>query len=181
MDQYEIPTMINLLLSSLLAALTPNGPSEREVDELCGFVSDQVTETDSGKHTRFTYQSILFRWAGVDARVDGKEETARKMQVYWKANADQLYCNELNSSIRNAHILLLAIDRNSNEFINDVVRRWHVDLNVVDKFTGGTVLDFVEQQLAQAKGTPREPALSRYRAMLLGNGARRAREISAAR
>jgi hypothetical protein len=113
----------------------------------------------------------MYAAAGVQPEIDQRLEIREKMKTFWSENQIWFYCNELNSSVHNGHLLRLAIDRNAREFLNDVIRRWNVDLNHIDRVSGGTVLDFVDAELAKASNTPREPILLRYRDLLISHGA----------
>ena len=161
--------------AALLAHGSPRTISEAEVNNLCFAVAEQVRESEGSAGTPFVYQAILYTAAGIQAS-DQPETIRASMQQFWVRNQDRLYCNELNSALRETHLLRLAIDRNANEFLNDVVRRWRVDLNHIDRRSGGTVLDFVDVEIRKATGTPREGSLLRYRKMLESAGARRAKD-----
>jgi phosphoribosylaminoimidazole-succinocarboxamide synthase len=79
-------------------------------------------------------------------------------------------------SLLNGHILKLAIQKDSREFVYDAVSRWKVDLIVVDS-SGETVLDFVEKERVKAKGTLNEAVLAHYFEQLRKNGAKISREL----
>ena len=97
------------------------------------------------------------------------------MQRYWLANRERFICNQLGFSSRSGNIVKLAIERDNREFINDLVRRWGVDLNFVDPSDGRTALDFVEYRLETNDGL--ESANDRIRTILLNYGAKRANEL----
>ncbi len=160
----------------LPAAAQVSALSNTEVVTICLSVAEQMNEVDETVGTRFHYQTRLFRAAGVDPRRDSADQRRDRMQWWWSAHQSQLHCNLLNSTV-SGNILKLAIDRSSNEFINDVVRRWGVDLNYRERQDGTTVLDFIESELIKAAGTPREAILRRYQRLFVENGAKRGTEL----
>lgn len=158
-------------------ALAVPDPGVRSVDELCQFVADKLHEPDATAGTKYVYQSILFARAGVDAQADDAATRARKMQAWWNREQQSLYCNVLNSNVRDGHILRLAVDRSASDFLTDVVRRWKLDLNHRDRHHGGTVLDFIDEEIAKSRGTPRETVLRRYEQLIATHGGKRQREL----
>jgi hypothetical protein len=167
------------MIASLLLTLAVQAASpvpNLNVEDLCSVVANQNPETDPAKGTRFHYQTLMFRAAGVRPGVDSPESTREKMQLFWNRHQHELNCNLLNSTV-DGHILRLAMDRAAREFVNDVVRRWRLDLNHVDPRDGTTALDWIEEDIRRHAGTPRESGSRQLRDLLIRNGARPGREL----
>jgi hypothetical protein len=170
--------LAQLAMSAALAATTPSEDIGLDVKSICQYVAENLSDTNPNPLTPYVYRTRLFRAAGVDPAMDDYVTIRMKMQTYWNRHRAELVCNVPNSVVRNGNILKLAVDRSSSAFLTDVVRRWQLDLNQIDR-DGETVLDFTEKQLEGAAGSPREATLRRYRNLLLAGGARRARDLSA--
>lgn len=169
------------------AARAPRGPAHemvpygsRQVNgawftaDLCGLVATQNSDGSRPDGTGYSYRTRMFLSGGVDPQADSREVIRQKMQAWWSRYQHLLHCNLLNSS-GPKHILKLAVERGSGEFINDVARRWQVDLNHLSN--GGTVLDYIDAEMIRARGTPREAIFAEYQGILERRGARRAREL----
>ena len=170
--------MLELAAALSLATATPERGIGLSVGEICQFVAENISESDPAASTRYVYQTRLFRAAGVDPARDDAATIRSKMQTYWNRHRQALVCNVPNSIVRNGSILKLAVDSSNSEFLNDVARRWKLELNQVDR-DGETVLDFVTRELEKAAGSPRADTLRRYRNILESAGARRARDLPA--
>jgi hypothetical protein len=144
---------------------------------LCLYVAENPSETDPREaRSVYRYRSWLYRAAGVDLAADDADTIRSRMQLWWNANQDALRCNVPNSVIRNGSILRLAADRSSSEFLTDAARRWRLDLNYRDPNDGGTVLDWLDDQILIAHPN-RAPTLIRYRTMIQNVGGLRARDL----
>ena len=169
---------LSLLAASSAGWAQASGASQinLNVDDLCQYVAENPAETDSSRGTRFVYQTRLFAAAGVDPHTDTREVISSKMQAWWSQHQHLLICNVTNSIVRDGSILKLAVDSSSSEFINDVVRRWRVDLNRIDA-DGTTVLDFIEQQRERNRTSSRFQILDNYYTIFVTNGAKHARDL----
>lgn len=144
---------------------------------LCQYVAENLSETDPQEASSgYRYQTWFYRAAGVDLAADNADTIRSKMQLWWSNNQDALRCNVPNSVIRNGSILRVAADRSSSEFLTDATRRWRVDLNYRDLNDGGTVLDWLDDQILIAHPN-RAPTLIRYRTMIQSVGGLRARDL----
>jgi hypothetical protein len=145
---------------------------------LCNAIYDQVGEpTNNG--ARFNYETRICGGASVQLLRDPPSHIARKIQHWWLKNSDALTCDQLGFSVKGGSILKLAVERDSNHFINDVVRRWGLWLNGRD-FTGQTILDFIDSEMVRTQGTPYENVMRRYRTLFQRFGAKRAAELTPA-
>lgn len=149
--------------------------SDTSATRLCNAVNDQVPEANHG--TRFNYETRIYGASSVHLLRDPPAHVAKKVQHWWLSNSDALTCDLLGFSVKGGSLLKLALQRDSNHFINDVVRRWGLWLNGRD-FTGQTVLDFIESEMVRSSGTPNENAMRRYRTLFERFGAKRAADLT---
>lgn len=172
--------------SAFAAPLTPG-----QTMQLCNGVSDQILSpagieydrTNRGNYVSmpmgkgyYMFEVMLRRAAGV-GDADDPATVQTKMQRWWLANRTALGCSQLGFSIRNGNVAKLAYERNSNAVINDMLRRWKLDMNFIDPADGKSVLDYVEAGLAGAKGSELEAMWQRHRDLLVRSGARRGAEL----
>ena len=170
-----------LVLASPASAQTAPRPlegSNRTIDDLCLFVAENILDT-SGGAGKWAWQSLFYSAGGVTrAEVAAKSPAINdKMRSWWAANQDRLTCNVVNSIVRDGSILRLAVDSASSDFLRDAVWRWKVDLNYRDRRDGGTVLDFVDAQIAHSPTSPRVAFLKRYANWFEMHGGKRARDL----
>lgn len=151
-------------------------PRAADAVQLCNAVSDQIAQTDPASPDKYSYQTKIRAAACVEPE-DDDALVRGKVQAFWNAHHAGLHCSQLGFSIENGHLLKLAIENNSKDFINDAVRKWQVDLNHVDAADGRTVLDYVVDERARARGTNLEPTLERYETLLRKHGAKRRSEL----
>lgn len=165
-------------LTLLTAAVIPIGfPSAAHAGpvnwpDLCDAVAGQILETDPRAGTAYTYQTKIYRAAGVNPSEDSVEQVRAKVKAWWDAEGSTGTCSSINFSVRDGGILKLAVERNSRNFFNDVVRKWKLDVNRPDRSNGENVLDYVNREMAQNRGRALEPALRYYQTTLIKQGAR---------
>ena len=104
--------------------------------DLCDAVAGQILETDPSRRTHYTFQTKIYAASCVDESADSAEVIQQKIQAFWLVAEPTLTCSQLNFSVKDGHILKLAVERNSRDFINDVVRKWKLSLNHVDRSDG---------------------------------------------
>ena len=145
--------------------------------QICNAVNDQIEETyPESAQNGYNYRTRLFAHARVDVRRDPAGHIAKKMQNLWLLNDAKLTCNLLGFSVKGGSLLKLALVRDSNHFLDDVVRRWNIWLNHRD-FTGQTLLDFTYSEMARSAGTPNENIMRRYAQLFERFGAKRAVQL----
>ena len=175
------PTVVdpNLLrnLENVSKQLNVDCPGQVNAADLCAAVSSQHLESNPSQNTRYAYQTKIYRAACVNSRVDTPEIIQAKIQNFWNRFHHQLNCSSVDFTVRNGHILKLAVERNSRDFVNDAVRKWKVNLNHLDPSDKKTVLDYIEAEIVKSRGTNLEPVLQRYFTLFRSNGAKFSREI----
>lgn len=143
---------------------------------LCGFIDSQVTEPE-GSIDFYSYQRKAYDVGKVTLR-DSATSTRKKVQHLFVLNQSIMDCDALSFSVSNGSMLKLAVARKFDDFIQEAVVDWRVPLNRVDQSDGRTVLDFINDELARASGTPLEGKLRYYQQTFRAAGARTARELA---
>lgn len=177
-DCQDIPVSTEVVgqLEGVSKRLNMECPNQVDVRRLCNAVSEKLGETDTTKGTRFIHQTLINQAACVESG-DSPDIIQAKIQNFWNKYHAQLNCTQLGFSITNGHILKLAVEKNSRDFVNDAVKKWKVTLNHVDPVDQKTVLDYIESEMSKARGSNMEPILKRYYDLFRTNGAKLKREL----
>jgi hypothetical protein len=122
------------------------------------------------------YRSIIYQGAGVLAS-DAAEVAASKIRAFWAAHNDVLRCDTANFSPPNGHLLKFAVVRRSEAFLRDAVQVWKVDLNIIDRVDGKTVLDYIAAERARTTAPTVIRILDRYYRMFRDAGAKHRTEL----
>lgn len=147
-----------------------------DVGRLCNEVNDQL---QGGGIDVYNYRVRLYIHSSANPRRDPPSHLARKIQHLWIPHSSRLTCNLIGFTIRGGHLMKLAVEKNAREFLNDTLRRWRVGVNDRDA-TGGTPLDYINAQLAVARGTSNEAVMQRYQELFVRAGAKRSAELTPA-
>lgn len=164
-----------IALGLIMSGAGAQCPRPVNVADLCQFVADETAESNPSTGTEYVYRTKI-REAACVRDGDSSEEVKVKIRAFWSEYNGRLVCNVLNSGVRNGHILKLAVNRSSTNFIKDVTRRWKVDLNHVDA-DGKTVMDYLDDEIAASRGTSREATLRNYLQLIRAGGGRYKREL----
>ena len=178
---------MRLLIAALIApflAMSAEAPAQRAVPfdasgirNFCAAVSSPLVELHPVYPSqRYGFESYLAEWALVRPD-DPVPEIHRKIGRFLNANMPSLLCNQVNFNPRNGNILKLAVLRQSNSFIRNVLTDWHVDLNQIDAADGKTVLDYIQDRRARAGSTSLSRTMDRYYTSFRAAGARHASEL----
>lgn len=143
---------------------------------LCGFIDSHVTEPP-GSDDYYSYQAKAYEVGKVTSR-DGEATIRKKVQHLFVINQAIMDCDDLGFSVSNGSMLKLAVSRKFDDFIEEAVNIWQVPLNRIDASDERTVLDYIDAELANARGTPLENKLRSYRQTFRAAGARTARELA---
>lgn len=144
------------------------------------YVGDELTGGEPGS-PRYAFVRYIRQWAGVHGRTDAEsardKDAVAKIQKFWALNQPQLQCTQLGFSVRNGSIWKLAIERNSEDFLETALIDWKLSPNALD-CTGESPLDYIDRELTLDQGTTRPRTLRRHRDLLLEYGAKKARDFS---
>ena len=165
---------LSLSLSALPAQAQQ--PGTLDYGSFCTAIDSKALETHPIHDTiLYQHQTMVYEAAGVLAG-DSPEVAYEKARRLLDANAPSLTCNLVNFNPRNGNVYKLAVARQADEFINDALNDWHVDLNQIDATDGKTVLDYISDRRATA-GPTFARTLDRYYTRFRAAGARHAREL----
>lgn len=177
---------MRLLIAALFAPLltvsaraqAPLPFDASEIRNFCAAVANPLAEPEPDySWQRYRYEGFLARWAQVRP-VDPVVDADRRIGRFLSANMARLVCNQGNFSPRNGNILKLAVSRQSNRFIHDVLERWRPDLNRIDATDGRTVLDYIrDRRTGVGPATTFGATLGRYYDRFRAAGARHASEL----
>jgi hypothetical protein len=151
--------------------------SRSQIADLCMSVGEQLTGGKPGER-KYAFDRDIRRWSGVDSQQEITAEMASRIQRLWAANQQFLACNSLGFSVRNGSIWKLAIEKDSEDFLEMALIDWGLVPNDLD-CTGETPLDYAIREMGMAGQTGRARILRRYRDLLLEHGAKRASELTA--
>ena len=143
---------------------------------LCMYIGDMEKDPNPQGRFVYKYQRKILEAACVDVSKDDEDTIAKKISRVWKENEDQLTCDNIQFDVVQGSIIKFAVSLKFDSFILDMAK-WKVNLNKVDKFDDGTVLDYVEYQMKRMKGTPSEVILKDYYRILRDAGAKYKREL----
>ena len=145
------------------------------VTQICNAVADQLT--DRSTTLFYQHRKLFFGYSRASNLRDPGDHIAKKVQHFWAAHNQSLFCNQLGFTIPSGSLLKLAIERDSRQFINDVARRWRLWPNGCDQ-TGQTVLDFIESEIARGGAGVGQTRI--YRDIFTRAGAKRAADLTPA-
>ncbi len=151
-------------------------PTPVNVANLCMAVGEKYSERNPSLGTKYAYQNQIYRASCVEAG-DSEDIIRAKVQHFWNRFHSELSCSPLGFSVRNGHLLKLAVERNSEDFVEEAILDWKVSLNHVDQTDQRTVLDYIDAEVKKASGTTRERILKRYFDLFRENGAKFKREL----
>ena len=173
--------LVRLAAYTICIAFTPAAaearvPGEFNLRTFCNAVDSKVPAGAFLHDTvLYFYQDMLMEAAGVLAD-DSPEIAYEKIGAFIDANAASLVCSMVNFNPRNGNIYKLAVARQFDGFIHDVLDNWRVDLNQIDATDGKTVLDYIADRRTTA-GPTYALILQRYYDRFRAAGARHASEL----
>lgn len=168
------------ILAQAAPHAAPTAPPPREwTRDFCAQVELQTVERNPAHpYNHYTYHSSLAAMAGVRPE-DTRDAWAEKIRRYIDRNMPFLLCNQFNFNPRDGNILKLAVAKQSNRFIRDVLVTWKVDLNQIDKTDGKTVLDYIRDRRAPLDSqSSLARTLARHYADFRAAGARHSEELT---
>lgn len=139
-------------------------PDEITLSGICGLVSSQIPLRDPHQDApaaRYLYQYQLQSLAEIRVG-DTPELIASKMQAYWRENNHHLTCDTSGFNVPNGYLLKFAVARRSDQFLNDMLRVWRVDLNWVDPADGRTTLDYIRDERQRSPSPAVIRVMDRY-------------------
>jgi hypothetical protein len=201
MNRTSLVTAASLMLIAAVAPLKAQEPPPGvDLSALGGICNDvyQKFRADAGGPYRYEYERKVFTAAGVSP--EEAEEAMRqsragipadsiaayeRIREMWSYALSQRYaldrprleCSTPNFDVPRGYILKYAIKMGNYDFLVVAVELWGVDLNVIDRSDGRTLLDYLEKEMERTRGSHTEAILREYSRILRARGARRASEL----
>jgi hypothetical protein len=144
---------------------------------ICSDISTQTPYNEQPELISYMYEKRIYDAAGVDFAKDTPEQARKKIRKLWLQHQPSLRCQANNFNVRDGNILKYAIATRAYNLIDDAVKIWGIDVNIVDPSDNRTLLDYAESQRDQYKGTAMETELQNYIDILVRHGAKRRREL----
>ncbi len=153
-------------------------PNKEKLETLCDSIALSIREKDKKDLYYYEYERKILEASCVDQLNDSEAEISRKVNIMWnKYENELLACTSANFEVTNGSILKLAVCRRLDSLIQDAVLVWKVNLNRVDAYDEGTVLDYVLKIWKIQKDPDNAKSLERYYNLLRSGGAKHASEL----
>lgn len=149
-------------------------PDVSKITNLCVIVANKNLDEAPISKNEYLYNRQILEASC--AENDTRAVQIEKISKLWPLIEDRLSCNLPNFEVANGNILKVAVNSLFNEFLFDAAR-WKMDLNVVDKSDGRTLLDYISDQIKKNEGTSLEPILRSYYDRLKRYGAKHRSEL----
>lgn len=187
-------SFVLLVLSTAFVAAAPNAvvaqtkqtppaaekkkcPDPSKLQHICSMVDLGIYDKDPESPYLYAYQRIFHEAACVDPEKDSEAEVRARIQKLWRENSDKLLCDTARLNVANGNILKFAAHRGLGQFIIDAAEKWQVDLNIIDKSDGRTVLDYIRDEIAITATPHFQAKLQSYYDTLRKAGAKHSAEL----
>jgi len=157
-------------------------PNNDRMGALCTAITRGEYNNIKGpeKLGKFLYEQIVYESACVSLEeLDGDDTEPvirKKVQALWDKYGKDLNCASYPDE---GNILKTASNEGFDSFIEDAATYWKLDLNFIDPKdkSGGTVIDFLDSQLAGALGPATREKFIYYRKIMVKAGAKKKSEL----
>lgn len=165
-----------LLKAVQKSAETQTCPEQKKIKNICMAISERIRDKDPNSRYKYLYQRKVAEAACVDYSKDDPATANRKIQQMWKAFENQLVCDSIQFDVPRGSIVKYAINQYFDDFLDDVVA-WKVNLDKVDSYDGGTVLDYLKAKIERNKENQTSVILKAYYDRLRKAGAKHKSEL----
>ncbi|HYG27126.1 MAG TPA: hypothetical protein VD906_09480 [Caulobacteraceae bacterium] len=168
-----------VLSTFLLAIFNPNAAPAQPLPEPDFIQLQGVCDDVSVKNSRAVVEKV-YRAARLQPG-DTVEVARRKIQNLWaQGHRKQLRCDAVDFEVGNGSILKYSVRTREFNLLFAAIEKWHVPLNYVDEYDGGTILDYIEK-LQEEYRDDRQllETLTSYGKLIRQHGGRRASELTA--
>ena len=148
---------------------------------ICNDVYSRTPDTTNPDIWTYRYEQKIYAASCVDFSKDTPRSARSKIQKLWNEHQAHLKCDALNFSVQQGSILKYAVQIENYSVVDNAVKNWKLDLNIIDSSDNRTLLDFVEARYAANHGSSAADTLENYWNLLRRNGAKRCREVDPAR
>lgn len=167
--------LVSAIQSSPPAKLCPD---LTKLDGICTTVYSRTLDRSDPENLSYAYERMIYEASCVEFKSDTQAEARRKIQDLWRNHQDRLLCNGSNFPVANGSILKFAVEMKTTVFITNATKYWGLDLNIIDKSDGRTVLDYTRDRMNDFRGSPSEEVLRNYYNEFRRYGAKHAAELT---
>lgn len=129
-------------------------PDQNSITSLCLaiYTGEKAPE---GSPLSYMYQMKLYKMACADPENDSPEEAYAKIRCFWDQYAPLLRCYSYPTSLAtDKNVLKFSLETGNTAFLMEAIKRFGLDLNVIDPDDGKTILDFVKESIQRVRNTP---------------------------
>lgn len=159
-------------------------PPKAKFNYLCMNISDRTKDPDDDSPFVYRYERTLWEMVGAQPGIDSLPDVAARIRVLWQRYHDDFVCD--TSGLSMGRVLAYSIHNDLADFLRDALEKYHLDANVYDSGVKGTVLDYVDGELARlrfnsdGRHTPQIEEYEFFRDYLVKAGVKHWSELSAA-
>lgn len=152
-------------------------PDPARLRGICNDVYSRTEDNGDPENWSYAYERKIYDAACVSFERDTGATARTKIQALWINNPEHFRCDATNFRVSKGNILKYAIEMRTYPLVDNAIRSWRLDLNLVDPSDQSTLLDFVETKIAQTSELATRQTLRNYWSTLRFAGAKRCREI----
>jgi hypothetical protein len=113
---------------------------------------------------------------------DSLEEARKKIQLMWNKYRTSFSCNYPGLKVPQGNVTKMSVDTGFTTFLMDAVKEYKLDMNFKDPIDGKTVLDFINEEIANLKRSSVDLSfkIKEYESLyklLQANGAKHSRDL----
>jgi hypothetical protein len=156
-------------------------PSKNDFELVCDNV---YTKKVSGDETElnYKYQETLWKMSCARDGSDSLEEARKKIQLMWNKYRTSFSCNYPGLKVPQGNVTKMSVDTGFTTFLMDAVKEYKLDMNFKDPIDGKTVLDFINEEIANLKRSSVDLSfkIKEYESLyklLQANGAKHSRDL----
>lgn len=134
-----------------------------KVRGICGDIYGNIRDKTNKAQWSFAFERKVYEAANVDFRVDSDDTARAKINTLWKNYQDYFTCDVGDFDVTNGNVLKYAVNIRAFGVVDTFVKIWGVDLNIIDKADGKTILDYIQEKYVENSGTALASVLAGYR------------------
>lgn len=115
-------------------------PSGGQFNSLCIFI----------ERKDYAYEDRLWLMSGINSG-DSRLVIIAKVQKMMYNNWKSCKCNSTSFGVRDGNLLKYSVNRKFENFVDDMVETYGIDINRIDPSDGKTLLDFMDYEIALYK------------------------------
>ena len=154
------------------------GQNPDRLSGICNDISSRTEDNGRPDFWSYRYERKIYEAAGVNFDLDTPAVARAKIQSLWiDLYFENFTCDSLNFQIPNGSILKYAVQTRNFSIVDNAMRPWRLELNVIDDQDQETLLGFIEHKITENRGSDTERILGGYAATLRRYGALTCKEL----